>query len=206
MSIQANADTRAITYLKAFGSDGLSRMSGRLSVPFAAAAVWVDARWAKTLWGALSVVAFFLASYSVWRNERNNATARLRELDAERNKQLHEQSEEHLYETEGLRQEITLLSRKPYDEELAKQAAGLIGNLSEEGKILLRHLVSNEPLDIHRQFRPEINQQTQSDQMMRARDSGIVRLDEVRTGNGHILQQNYIINSEFRPVLKDLLF
>ena len=46
-------------------------MCGPLSVPLGAMAVfWKDAP-VKQLWGVLAIVAFFVASYRVWRNERN---------------------------------------------------------------------------------------------------------------------------------------
>jgi hypothetical protein len=71
-------DTRLRTYFKAFWNDWLSRMCGPLSVPLAVIAVfWKDAP-VKELWGVLAVVAFFVASYRVWRNERK---IRLNELE-----------------------------------------------------------------------------------------------------------------------------
>ena len=65
------SDTRLRTYLKAFWNDWLSRMCGPLSVPLGAMAVFWKNAPVKELWGVLAIVAFFVASYRVWRNERS---------------------------------------------------------------------------------------------------------------------------------------
>lgn len=46
----------------------------------------------------------------------------------------------------------------------------------------------------------------QDHEMSLAFGSGIVRHDIVRTGNGHIIRQEYVINPQFRLVLQDLLY
>jgi hypothetical protein len=70
-------DSRLRTYFKAFGNDWLSRMCGPLSVPLGAMAVFWKAAPVKELWAVLAVVAFFIASYRVWRNERNVSSTEL---------------------------------------------------------------------------------------------------------------------------------
>lgn len=56
-------------YLRAFSADWLARMSGPISVPFAAIALWVSGS-ARILWGCLAAVCFFTASYRLWRNQQ----------------------------------------------------------------------------------------------------------------------------------------
>lgn len=82
-------DTRLLTYLRAFFSDWLTRMSGPLSVPFAAAAVFSPNRLQKVIWASLAVVAAIYGSYRVWRKERLTAyeeIGRLRQLSESREK------------------------------------------------------------------------------------------------------------------------
>ncbi|PYX16847.1 MAG: hypothetical protein DMG84_05980 [Acidobacteria bacterium] len=63
-------DIRLLTYLRAFFGDWLTGMSGPLSVPFAALAVWSQQREQKIIWGCLAAVAAMFGSYRVWRKER----------------------------------------------------------------------------------------------------------------------------------------
>jgi len=171
-------------------------MCGPLSVPLGAIAVWwAHAPSAKVLWAGLAVLAFFLASYRVWRNERNS-----------RAKEVEKLGQESSAEIGALKAEIINLKRKPYDEELGRQGAALIARLSPEGKILLRHLVTNEPVEIGRRFKAEIAQDVQDAQLTIAYASGIVRHDVVRSGTGMIIRQDYVLNPQFRAVLQDLLY
>jgi len=184
------------TYLAALWSDWLTRMCGALSVPFTAIAVlWANAPSAKLLWGCLAILAFVMAGYRVWSNERNERTNEVGDLRRKLNGEI-----------EGLKSQVTLLKRKPYDEELGRQAAGLIARLSPEGKLLLRHLLTNEPIEVGRRFRNEIAQDIQDAQMSLAYGSGIVRHNQLWAGNGHLLRTDYVVNPPFRRVLQDLLF
>jgi hypothetical protein len=70
-------------YLRAFFGDWFARMSGPISVPFAAIAVWVSAGYAKILWGCLGAVCFFTASYRVWREERRTKQVMVQKLSLE---------------------------------------------------------------------------------------------------------------------------
>lgn len=63
-------DVSLTTYLRAFSSDWLTGMSGPLSVPFAALAVWSPKLNQKVIWGALALASLLYASYRVWRQER----------------------------------------------------------------------------------------------------------------------------------------
>jgi len=204
-------DTRFSTYLKAFGGDWLSRMCGPLSVPFGIVAVW----WAhaKILFGCLAVVSLLVASFRVWRNERNNATKELESVLEKNKKELESILEKGTATIEGsqatisiLRTEITELKRKPYDEELGKQASVMISKMSDEGRALLRHLPANEPIEIGRRFSNDIAQGAQDTPLGIAYESGIVRHKIERAGSGMIVSQNYVVNSEFRAALKDLLY
>lgn len=74
-------DTGFYTFLKAFGSDALARMTGPLSVPFAVIALWVNGSHPKFLFGSLAVIGAVVASYRVWRKERLMATAQIAARD-----------------------------------------------------------------------------------------------------------------------------
>jgi hypothetical protein len=190
------SDPNLLRYLRALCNDWLTRMCGALSVPFAAIAVlWANAPSAKLLWGGLAVLAFLIAGYRVWRNERSDRTKEVDRLRQEKDREIQE-----------LTAQVTVLKRKPYDEELGQQGAALIARLSPEGKILLRHLVTNEPIEIGRRFKPEIAQDVQDAQLGVAYASGIVRHDIVRAGSGAIVRQDYVVNPQFRSVLQDLLY
>jgi len=109
-------------------------------------------------------------------------------------------------EIDGLKSQVPILKRKPYDEELGRQAAELIARLSPEGRILLRHLLTNEPIEVGRRFRNEIAQEIQDAQMSIAYGSGIVRHNQLWAGNGHLLRTDYVVNPPFRRVLQDMLY
>lgn len=170
-------------YLRALWSDWLTRMCGALSVPFAAVAVMLRGP-SRILWGVLAVAAFVFASYRVWREERNIR----------------------LKETGDLKAQIVNLQRKPYDEELGRQASDLIAQLSGEGRILLRHLLEREPIEVGRRFRDEIMQDVQDGQMALMYQRGVVRHKESWLQNGHLIRTDYVITPQFREVLQDLLY
>lgn len=58
-------------------------MSGPLSVPFAAAAVWSSGHVQRILWGCLAVAALLVGSYRVWRKERIDSSAHLAVKESE---------------------------------------------------------------------------------------------------------------------------
>jgi hypothetical protein len=195
------------TYLKAFWDDWLSRMCGPLSVPFGAIAVWwAHAPSAKILWAGLAVLAFFFASYRVWSNERNSGAWKVERLGQESKAELERVRQDSSAEIRALNAEIINLKRKPYDEELGRQGAALIARLSPQGQILLRHLVTNEPIEVGRRFKPDIPQSVQEAELALAYGSGIVRHNEVRSGTGMIIRTDYVVNPQFRSVLQDLLY
>jgi hypothetical protein len=189
-----SADATLLNYVKALWKDWITGMCGGLSVPFAGIAVWVRDPSAKLLWGCLAVLAFFVAGYRVWRDERNY---RIKEIEALR--------QEEDRKTQELTERIRELQRKPYSEELARQVAALIGRLSPQGVELLRHLFIREPITLGQRFLPEINQEIQDQQLSIAYGTGIVRYQEVRPA-GHLLRTEYVVNPQFRAALQDLLF
>jgi hypothetical protein len=65
-------DTGFMAFLRAFGENWLTRMSGPLTVPFAIAALFAPGFY-KVLFAALAVVCGVSSSYEVWRNERKRA-------------------------------------------------------------------------------------------------------------------------------------
>lgn len=182
-------------------------MCGPLSVPFGAIAMWwAHAPSAKILWAGLAVLAFFLGSYRVWRNERNSRAKEAEKLEQEGRAELQRVRRESGTEISALKAEIINLKRRPYDEELGRQGAALIARLSPEGKILLRHLVTNEPIEVGRRFKTDILQDVQDAELALAYGSGIVRHNEVRSGTGMIIRTEYVVNPQFRMVLQDLLY
>jgi hypothetical protein len=200
------AETDFRTYLKAFGDDWLSKMCGPLSVPFGALAIWSNTLSVKVLWVSLALIAFLLASYRVWRNEKNDATHKAGKLCAEQESKLVALKIENDKTVAVLQAEIQKLKRKPYREELGTQAKSLVAKLSSAGNVLLRHLLTNEPIEIGRRFLPDIAQDVQDAQMGIMYESGIVRHSIERAGSGMIVSQNYVINPEYKDVLKDVLY
>jgi len=76
-------NTKFWTFLKAFFGVTLTWMSGPLSVPFTAAALWASSRGQKILWGCLAAASGIFASYRVWRNERLAASREIADKDAQ---------------------------------------------------------------------------------------------------------------------------
>jgi hypothetical protein len=72
-----------LTYVRAFFTDWLSGMSGPLSVPFAALAVWSEQGRQKIIWACLAVAAALLGSYRVWQREHLAGHAVIAELQRE---------------------------------------------------------------------------------------------------------------------------
>jgi len=58
-------------YLKAFGLNWGTKLSGIASVPFAAAALFVQSAWQRWLYAGLAAACFLYSSFELWRNERN---------------------------------------------------------------------------------------------------------------------------------------
>jgi len=57
-------------FLRAFGANWFTLMSGPLSVPFTFIALIVENTWLKVLFGLLAIICAVVASYLVWRQER----------------------------------------------------------------------------------------------------------------------------------------
>ncbi len=62
-------DLRFTAFLRAFGENWLTKMSGPLTVPFTLAALFVPA-YLKPIFAGLAITSGVFASYQVWRNAR----------------------------------------------------------------------------------------------------------------------------------------
>src|SRR5437879_5424463 len=62
--------TSVLAFVRAFGGRWFVYMSGPLTVPFTAAAVFVESSWLKTLFAVLAVTCVLFSCYWVWRHER----------------------------------------------------------------------------------------------------------------------------------------
>jgi hypothetical protein len=109
-------------------------------------------------------------------------------------------------EIEILRRRNAELSRKPYLEALGKKAEILLSEMNAKGKLLLRYLLENEPLEVGRQFFSSISGEEQFQQMTLVMQAGVIRHHEVRVGSGALLRTDYELNPQYRPVLEDLLY
>jgi hypothetical protein len=187
-------DTRLTTYLRAFFSGWLTGMSGPLSVPFAALALWSSSRNPKVIWGCLAALCVVFASYRVWRSERVRASAQLEAVRSAKDQEI-----------ESLKAERDALKRRPYDEEHRRLAEQKLNTLSEAGKDLvyfLLHHGKTEAEELRKQCKhdPEFN-----DAVQRARDAALV----VGTQRGEPYRSSvtyfWEVNPHFEAVLQDLL-
>src|SRR5260370_23649635 len=88
---RAASNPNLLTYLGALWNDWLTGMCGAVSVPFTAIAVlWAHAPSAKLLWGCLAVLAFLIAGYRVWRNERSDRSKEVSKLRQEKDREIQE--------------------------------------------------------------------------------------------------------------------
>ncbi len=66
-------ETELVTFARALSSDWLARMSGPLSVPAAALALWVSNETAKTALGITAFVCLWATAWQLWYRERERA-------------------------------------------------------------------------------------------------------------------------------------
>lgn len=190
----ASPDTNLRTYLRAFFSDWFTGMSGPLSVPFAAIALWSSGRVQKVLWGCLAVAVGVFGSYRVWRKERVDASSQLESLRAEKDASII-----------ALNERVAELSRKPYSEDLERCVNQLLDQMTYQGWLLLRHLLMRERVELGRSFmHGDIPIEIQNAQMGIAMNSGVVKHDAI--GQGPLVRTYYVINQQFRPVLERVLY
>src|SRR5882762_1191088 len=69
---EVHVDIGFKAFLRAFGENWLTRMSGPLTVPLAIGALFAPGFY-KLLFGTLAIVCGVSSSYEVWRNERKRA-------------------------------------------------------------------------------------------------------------------------------------
>jgi hypothetical protein len=139
-------DTSLTTYLGAFLSDWATGMSGPLSVPFTAMAVWSTQPIQKMLWGCLAILSLVFASYRVWRKERIQASARLDAIKSAAEERIARKDAE----IANRDQKIQALTEKPkrsaaeqHHFETARKALQELGPTAEAA---LRHLRTHEAL------------------------------------------------------------
>jgi hypothetical protein len=81
-----NSKPTLIVFLRRLVGDTTSLISGGLSVPFTAIAIFSDSKYAKASFGVLAVTGFLIASYRLWAGERQNTLAVQERLVEEINK------------------------------------------------------------------------------------------------------------------------
>lgn len=131
------SNTSFWAFLRAFGSDWLTRMSGPASVPLAAVAIFEPKAPLKILFGCLAVSSFLFSSYRVWRTERLSAQRAATAPKNERQQEIDRltaANAELLKENERLR-------IKPYDEAHRKLVDDKLKGLSGTELDLLRFLL-----------------------------------------------------------------
>jgi len=211
-------DIKFRTYLKAFFADILTGMSGPLSVPFAALALWVSSRSQKILWGCLAAVCAVVASFRVWRKERIDRNEQLETLRSAKDRDIRALAVEKDQEIAALHQRldesdgtisahnrrIAELSRNPFSEDLERTVRQALDRMTHMGHLLMRHLLMNQPIEVGRPFMREIPLDRQIEQMGIALESGIVRLDEKR--QGAMVWTYYVVNPQHQPVLQKVLY
>jgi pyrimidine deaminase RibD-like protein len=105
-----------------------------------------------------------------------------------------------------LKTENNELRRKPYQELLGKNVEIMLSRMSAVGKRLMRHLLQNEPLEVGRRIFSDVSDDEQFKQLTIAMEMGIIRHHEVRVGSGNLLRTDYVINTQYRTALEDLLY
>jgi hypothetical protein len=98
---------------------------------------------------------------------------------------------------------IVQLSRKRYAEDLERDVRELLAKLSDDGRRMVIHLLKNAPIENGRSFLNDIPIERQQAQLEIARQSGIVRGEQDKTG---LMRAYWVINERFRPALEDLLY
>ena len=106
-------------------------------------------------------------------------------------------------EIAALNERIAELSRKPYKETLERIARQVLDQMTLEGRHVLHHLMTKEPVEVGRTIAPGVPGERQNEQLAIAMQQGLVRHQE----EGQSLRRYYwVISSQFRPVLEDLLY
>lgn len=200
----SGSDTSITTYVHAFFSDWLTGMSGPLSVPFAALALWVSNGRLKALWGCLAVLSAGFASYRVWRAERRYGTAELRAVRSAADREIENLKSTTNKEIENLKAERDAAKLRPYDEEHRRLAEAKVSKLPEESKDLVWFLLhhgkqESEELRKHCTHDPLFHAAVQ-----RAREAGLV-LDTQENPGRPNARYFWEVNPEFKAVLQDLL-
>src|SRR6185437_8962298 len=127
---------------------------------------------------ALMAVGVFLGASSVMKHKNRE----IGELKIEGDKKAQSLNAEKDAEIARLNQQIIELARKPYSEELRRTAHQILNaQMTEQGRLALRYLLMNEPIEVGRVFIP-IDQVMLHDQLGIAMRGGIVQHREEGTG------------------------
>lgn len=154
----------------------------------------------RPIGAVLIIVGIFRGAQSVLKSKH----AQMEKLTAVKDAEIAALHAEKDREIAALSRRVEELSRNPYSENLVRTVRQVIyEQMTLQGRLLLRHLLMHDPIEVGRPFgQPSI--ETQNEQMAIAVRSGIVRLDEKR--HGGMVWTYYIVNPEFRPILKKVLY
>ena len=72
------------SFARAFREHLFAAMSGGFSVPFAAAAVFLDNKYAQLIFGCLAFGSAWFAAYRIWKSEREQVISLQQQLKLER--------------------------------------------------------------------------------------------------------------------------
>jgi hypothetical protein len=126
--------------------------------------------------------------------------AEVRKYEAKRVEDIRTQKDSEIFE---LNAEMVKLRRRPYAEALERNVRELLAQLSDEGRRMVVHLLKHAPIENLRPVLNDIPMERQQAQLAIARESGIVRIEQDKTG---VMRAYWVINERFRPVLEDLLY
>lgn len=102
-----------------------------------------------------------------------------------------------------LQLEISDLSRNPWEIELEKHARQIVGySLTDEGRLLLRHLMIHGRIECSSSFVPEISIDTQNREMQTAVTHGLITRQQE---SGGLQRTFYVVNSQFWPALQKIV-
>jgi hypothetical protein len=131
---------------------------------------------------------------------KNKEMAEVRKYEAKRVEDIRTQKDSEIFE---LNAEMVKLRRRPYAEDLERNVRELLAQLSDEGRRMVVHLLKHAPIENLRPVLNDIPMERQQAQLAIARESGIVRIEQDKTG---VMRAYWVINERFRPVLEDLLY
>jgi hypothetical protein len=183
-----NPDVRLRTYLGMFLGDVFTLMSGALTVPFTAVAVWASRPSQKFLWVCLAILSLVCASYRVWRRERIEKDGDIAKRDDEIKALNHK------------------LKRPPAKQNLYQAAAKVLQKYGPSAADALRHLRANDKLKFGT-FYPVLPGGMRGDALHKMyialAAEGLVSQDNGKIGTGEV---TFSIAPPMIDVLDELLY